>query len=88
MTPEQKIKSIIRDIPDFPQKGIVFKDITPVLKDAKICSEIADKFIGKFTGTKIDAIVCTESGNSFLDFCLLKQDETYSQNIISSVKYQ
>lgn len=32
----KKIKSAIRDIPDFPQKGVIFKDITPVLADPKL----------------------------------------------------
>lgn len=33
---EDKIKTAIRDIPDFPQKGIIFKDITPILKDPQM----------------------------------------------------
>ena len=70
MTLEQKIKSIIRDIPDFPQKGIVFKDITPILKDAKLCSEITDEFIRHLRGMKIDAIVSAESRGFFFGFLL------------------
>ena len=61
MTLEQKIKSSIRDVPDFPKQGIVFKDITPILKDSKLCSEIVEGFIKELNGTKIDAIVSTES---------------------------
>jgi adenine phosphoribosyltransferase len=30
----QKVRSLVRDVPDFPKKGVLFKDITPVLKDA------------------------------------------------------
>ncbi|MBI4946995.1 MAG: adenine phosphoribosyltransferase [Bacteroidetes bacterium] len=67
---EQKIKSVIRDVPDFPKPGIVFKDITPILKDSQLCSEIADEFILKLHGTKIDAIVCTESRGFFFGFLL------------------
>ena len=70
MTIEQKIKSTIRDVPDFPKKGIVFKDITPILKDAKICSEITDEFIERLKLLKIDAIVCTESRGFFFGFLL------------------
>ena len=35
-----KINSTIRDVHDFPKEGIVFKDITPILKDAKLSKEI------------------------------------------------
>jgi adenine phosphoribosyltransferase len=70
MTLEQKIKSTIRDVPNFPKKGIVFKDITPVLKDAKLCSAIADEFIKRLSRMKIDAIVSTESRGFFFGFLL------------------
>ena len=61
MTLEDKIKKTIRDVPDFPKKGILFKDITPILHDQKLCTEIVDGFISTFLKTKIDAIVGTES---------------------------
>src|SRR3990172_3358551 len=70
MNIEQKIKSAIRDVPDFPKQGIIFKDITPILKNSKLCSEIADEFIRKLKGTKVDAIVCTESRGFFFGFLL------------------
>ncbi len=57
----EKIKSAIRDIPDFPKPGIVFKDITPILKDQKLCTEIADAFIVKLSGIRIDIIAGIES---------------------------
>ncbi|MBI3500210.1 MAG: adenine phosphoribosyltransferase [Bacteroidetes bacterium] len=70
MTQEEKIKSSIRDVPDFPKKGIVFKDITPILKDSKLCTEIANGFIKQLKGKKIDAIVSTESRGFFFGFLL------------------
>ncbi len=70
MTLENKIKSSIRDVKDFPKQGIVFKDITPVLKDSKLCTEIAGGFISKLKGTRIDAIVSTESRGFFFGFLL------------------
>lgn len=70
MNLEQKIKSSIRDVPDFPKKGIVFKDITPILKDSKLCSEIAEGFVKALKGKKIDAIVSTESRGFFFGFLL------------------
>jgi len=70
MTLEQKIKSSIRDVADFPKQGIVFKDITPILKDSKLCTEIAEGFIEQLKGMKIDAIVSTESRGFFFGFLL------------------
>ncbi len=70
MNLEQKIKSSIRDVPDFPKQGIVFKDITPILKDSKLCTDIADGFIVQLKGMKIDAIVSTESRGFFFGFLL------------------
>ena len=39
---ENKIKQTLRDVADFPKPGIIFKDITPVLKDAELCSAITE----------------------------------------------
>jgi len=56
-----QIKSAIRDIPDFPKPGIVFKDITPILKDPALCAKIVDTFVRKLEGTHIDAVAGIES---------------------------
>ncbi|MCA5004871.1 adenine phosphoribosyltransferase [Sphingobacterium bovistauri] len=58
---EDKIKQVIRDIPDFPQPGIVFKDITPILKDAALCREIVDAFADEVKHLNIDVIAGIES---------------------------
>lgn len=60
MSLTEKIKSAIRDIPNFPIDGIIFKDITPILLDANLCLEIVDAFITK-SKSKPDAIVGIES---------------------------
>ena len=48
------IKTLIKDVPDFPKKGVVFKDITPLLADARafalIIDEIAQPFMDKGIG--------------------------------------
>lgn len=67
---EEKIRACIRDVPDFPKPGIIFKDITPVLKDFTLCSQITDEFISKLEQIKIDAIVSTESRGFFFGFLL------------------
>jgi adenine phosphoribosyltransferase len=60
MNIEEGIKRAVRDIADFPKPGIVFKDITPVFYDQKLCSNIVDEFI-EHLGDKPDAIVGIES---------------------------
>jgi adenine phosphoribosyltransferase len=58
---EQQIKAAIRDIHDFPKPGIIFKDITPILKDPGLCSRINDAFFEKIKDMQIDAIAGIES---------------------------
>jgi adenine phosphoribosyltransferase len=57
----EQIKAAIRDIPDFPKPGIIFKDITPILKDPELCIRIVDAFVEELTGIRIDAIAGIES---------------------------
>ena len=56
-----KLKATIRDIKDFPKKGIVFKDITPILMDFKLCNEIVDDMICNLKEITLDAVVGIES---------------------------
>ena len=56
-----ELKSIIRDIPDFPKKGIVFKDITPLLKHPKAFRDAVDAMVKPFRGKKVDCIAGIES---------------------------
>mgnify|MGYP003574939218 FL=1 len=56
-----KIKQIIRDVPDFPKPGIVFKDITPILKNAALCNEIAEALAGQLKEIKVDVVAGIES---------------------------
>jgi adenine phosphoribosyltransferase len=58
---DQQIKSAIRDIPDFPKPGIVFKDITPILKDPDLCERIVDVFAARLQSLQIDAVAGVES---------------------------
>jgi len=57
----EKIAASIRDIKDFPKEGVVFKDITPVLKDISLVEEIMDFFARETKKLKIDKIVGIES---------------------------
>lgn len=58
---EASIKKSIRDIQDFPKPGIIFKDITPILKDQQLCTEIVDAFVDQLKGLEFDAIAGIES---------------------------
>lgn len=51
----------MRDVPDFPVPGIVFKDITPVLKDPEALGMIIEEFRRMYAGLDIDAVVGIES---------------------------
>jgi len=52
-----KVRSGVRDVPDFPKKGIVFKDITPILKDGELFRASVDLFLEQCRGKMIDKIV-------------------------------
>lgn len=56
----QQIESAIRNVPDFPKEGIMFKDISPVFEDQNLCSKITDSFIEKLV-QKPDAVIGIES---------------------------
>src|ERR1700730_5024224 len=56
-TMTEQLRAAVRDVPDFPKKGIVFKDITPILKDGALLRPSIDLFLERFRGKKIDKIV-------------------------------
>lgn len=55
------LKRFIRDIPDFPKPGILFRDITPLLADPAAFREAIRQLAEPFRGQKIDAIVAAEA---------------------------
>ena len=56
-----ELKNIIRDIPDFPKKGIIFKDITTLLSDARSFQRMVDLLSHRYVGKKIDKVVGVEA---------------------------
>ena len=54
-------KSKIRDIPDFPSKGILFKDITPLLAEPRAFHIVLDSIAERFIGDHVDVIVGVEA---------------------------
>ena len=61
MDPITPLKKLIRDIPDFPEKGIMFRDITPLLADASGLALAIELLANPFRGKNIDLVVGAES---------------------------
>src|ERR1035437_6526301 len=57
----EELKNIIRDIPDFPKQGIIFKDITTLLADAKSYQRMIDLLANRYIGGEIDKVVGVEA---------------------------
>ncbi|MCG9479859.1 MAG: adenine phosphoribosyltransferase [Actinomycetia bacterium] len=55
------LKKIIRSIPDFPKKGVVFRDITPLLANGEAFRHSVDIMADHYKGVKIDAILGAEA---------------------------
>jgi adenine phosphoribosyltransferase len=55
------LKKFIRDIPDFPKPGILFRDITPLLADAQALSNAIDVLAKPFQGQGIDVVAAVEA---------------------------
>ncbi|MGB9736497.1 MAG: adenine phosphoribosyltransferase [bacterium] len=58
---EFDLKKAIREIPDFPKKGILFYDITTLLKDPKAFQKTIDLFGNRYVDQKIDAILAIDA---------------------------
>lgn len=56
----EHLKQLIRDIPDFPQPGILFRDITPLLRDPAAFRQVTAALAGPFRG-RVDAVAGIES---------------------------
>ncbi len=57
----ERIREAIRDIPDFPKPGIIFKDITPVLADEVLFSTMIDEIVVHFGRGNVDKVVGVEA---------------------------
>ena len=57
----ERLKEIIRDVPDFPKPGILFKDITTLLKDREALARAIDLLADRYRGRGIDKVVGIES---------------------------
>lgn len=57
----EDFKQYCREIPDFPKKGIIFRDITTLLKDGKIFNQAIDEIARHFKTQNIDLIACIDA---------------------------
>ena len=57
----ESVKQIIRDIPDFPKEGIIFKDITPLLADASAFGKTINAFKKRYINKQVDRVVGIEA---------------------------
>jgi adenine phosphoribosyltransferase len=56
-----EIRRAIRDIPDFPKPGIIFKDITPLLGNGRLFAKTIDLLAERYRGQRIDTVLGIES---------------------------
>lgn len=59
------LQDYIRDVPDFPKPGVVYKDITPLLQDPEAAKKATEILLEKLNGLKIDKVVGIESRGFF-----------------------
>src|SRR5690242_13738437 len=60
-TSAENLKRYIRDVPDYPQKGIIFRDITPLLGDKNIFREVVDLMSKAWTANPPDLVAAIEA---------------------------
>ena len=61
MNAMDRLKQLIRDVPDFPKPGILFRDITPLLRDRDALQTVVEHFATRYAKERIDAVVAIES---------------------------
>ena len=66
-------QTLLRDVPDFPRPGILFKDITPVLADAEAFAAAIEAMAAPWRGMNLDAVVGIESRGFILGAALARE---------------
>ncbi len=57
----RRVEDAIRDVPDFPKEGIIFKDITPIMMDPKLSDDVINHLVDLYRDTDLDAVAGIES---------------------------
>jgi adenine phosphoribosyltransferase len=73
MSPEYDLKATVRTIPDYPKPGIMFRDITTLLGDARAFRRAVDELVQPWAGSKIDKIAGIEARGFILGGALAHQ---------------
>jgi len=73
MNPEYDLKATVRTIPDYPKPGIMFRDITTLLGDARAFRRAVDELVQPWAGSKIDKIAGIEARGFILGGALAHQ---------------
>ena len=58
---EERVKTAIRDVPNFPKEGIMFKDITPIMQDPILSGDMIDHLVEVYKNQNIEAVAGIES---------------------------
>jgi adenine phosphoribosyltransferase len=61
MTIQEQLKSVIRDVPDFPKQGILFKDISTIMLNPQVSNAVLDHLVAQYQDANLDAIAGIES---------------------------
>src|SRR5438552_18845933 len=61
MTRPEQLKRLVRDVPDFPQPGIIFRDITPILADKTVFREVIDLMSKHWVDKDVDHVAAIEA---------------------------
>jgi len=68
-----ELERFIRDVPDFPKKGIIFKDITPLLASHEAFDETVNRLVAPYAGKGIKTVIGIESRGFFFASAVARQ---------------
>ncbi|MCK5219801.1 adenine phosphoribosyltransferase [bacterium] len=57
----KQLETLIRDIPDFPKPGVIFKDITPLLAEPEAWRQTVDRIAEQYEDKSVEQVVCVEA---------------------------
>jgi len=57
----QEIKNAIRTVPNWPEEGVMFRDIMPLLQDVQVFRKLIDSFVHRYQGMQLDAIAAIDA---------------------------
>lgn len=67
---KEGLRNLVREVPDFPHKGVGFKDITTLLKDKRAFKKAVNLLVARYRNKNINKIVAVESRGFILGACL------------------